>query len=76
MYHDSQSAVNQCRLQRLTSAHVLQLVNEKPQVIQEYEAGKAIPNPQILGKLSRALGVPFSKKGPKPEPVKAAPKRK
>lgn len=33
-----------------------QLINEKPQVIQEYESGKAIPNQQIIGKLERALG--------------------
>ena len=32
-------------------------VNEKPSVIQEYELGRAIPNPQILAKLERALGV-------------------
>ena len=32
-------------------------INEKPQVVQEYESGKAIPNPQILAKLERALGV-------------------
>ncbi|KAF2286121.1 hypothetical protein GH714_010601 [Hevea brasiliensis] len=30
--------------------------NEKPQIIQEYESGKAIPNQQIIGKLERALG--------------------
>lgn len=35
----------------------VQLINEKPQVIQEYESGKAIPNQQILTKLERALGV-------------------
>lgn len=39
----------------------LQLVNEKPQLIQEYESGKAIPNPQILSKLSRVLGVTLRK---------------
>lgn len=32
-------------------------VNEKPQVIGEYEAGRAIPNQQLLGKLERKLGV-------------------
>lgn len=32
-------------------------INEKPQVIGEYESGKAIPNPQVLAKLERALGV-------------------
>jgi putative transcription factor len=35
---------------------VLQIINEKPQVIREYESGKAIPNQQIIGKLERALG--------------------
>ena len=34
----------------------LQQINEKPQVIQEYESGKAIPNQQIIVKLERALG--------------------
>ena len=38
-----------------------QAINEKPQVIQEYEQGKAIPNPQVLSKLSRALGVVLKK---------------
>lgn len=32
-------------------------INEKPQVIAEYESGKAVPNPQILSKMERALGV-------------------
>lgn len=39
----------------------MQLINERPTVIQEYESGKAIPNPQVLSKLSRALGVSLSK---------------
>lgn len=34
----------------------VQLINEKPQIIQEYESGKAIPNQQILTKLERTLG--------------------
>ncbi|KAL7215835.1 hypothetical protein ACSBR1_027896 [Camellia fascicularis] len=36
---------------------VAQIINEKPQLIQEYESGKAIPNHQIITKLERALGV-------------------
>lgn len=32
-------------------------INEKPQVIGDYESGRAVPNPQILSKLERALGV-------------------
>lgn len=35
---------------------LLQKINEKPQVVNDYEAGRAIPNQQILGKLERALG--------------------
>jgi len=42
---------------KLTQKDVAQKINEKPSVLQDYEAGKAIPNPQILGKLERALGV-------------------
>lgn len=47
-------------------------INEKPQVIGEYESGKAVPNQQVLGKLERVLGVklrgkdigqPFSPRG-------------
>ncbi|KAF8659083.1 hypothetical protein HU200_058726 [Digitaria exilis] len=33
-----------------------QMINEKPQVIQEYESGKAIPSQQIIGNLERVLG--------------------
>lgn len=59
--------------QALIRACAVQLINEKPQIVQEYESGKAIPNPQILNKLSRALGVSLSKRGPA---AKAAPKKK
>jgi putative transcription factor len=30
---------------------------EKPQIVQEYESGKAIPSQLVLGKLEKALGV-------------------
>uniref|UniRef100_A0A0W0F1V4 HTH cro/C1-type domain-containing protein n=1 Tax=Moniliophthora roreri TaxID=221103 RepID=A0A0W0F1V4_MONRR len=42
---------------KLAQKDLAQKVNEKPSVIQDYESGKAIPNPQILGKLERVLGV-------------------
>ena len=42
-----------------------QMINEQPKVVQEYESGKAIPNGQVLSKLSRALGVTL-KKNPAP----------
>ena len=42
---------------KMTQAQLAQQINEKPQIIQEYESGKAIPNQQILSKLERILGV-------------------
>ncbi|KAL3631471.1 Multiprotein-bridging factor 1b [Castilleja foliolosa] len=51
-------AIMQARMEKkLTQAQLGQMINEKPQVIQEYESGKAIPNQQIISKLERALGV-------------------
>lgn len=41
----------------LSQKDVAQKINEKPSVLQDYESSKAIPNPQILGKLERVLGV-------------------
>jgi len=41
----------------LTQKDLAAKVNEKTSVIQDYESAKAIPSPQILGKLERALGV-------------------
>ncbi|XP_059485755.1 endothelial differentiation-related factor 1 [Neocloeon triangulifer] len=32
-------------------------INEKPQVINDYEAGRAIPNQAILGKIERTIGL-------------------
>lgn len=42
---------------KMSQAQLAQSINEKLPVIQEYESGKAIPNPQILSKMSRVLGV-------------------
>ncbi|RDB21013.1 putative multi-protein-binding factor 1 [Hypsizygus marmoreus] len=42
---------------KLSQKEVAQKINEKPSVLQDYESGKAIPNPQVLGKLERVLGV-------------------
>lgn len=55
----------------LTQKELATKINEKQQVINDYEAGKAIPNNQIMSKLERALdlrlrgkdkGKPFAKK--------------
>ena len=34
-----------------------QKINEKPTIVGEFESGKAVPNPQVLGKMERVLGV-------------------
>ena len=50
--------IQQARMAKsLTQKQLATLINEKPNVVAEYEQGKAIPNNQILGKLERKLGV-------------------
>ncbi|CAN0178560.1 unnamed protein product [Phaeothamnion confervicola] len=51
-------AIQQGRLAKgMTQKQLGTAINEKPQVVAEYESGKAIPNPAILTKLDRALGI-------------------
>ncbi|KAF8373768.1 mbf-1 [Pristionchus pacificus] len=50
-------------------------INEKPQVVSEYETGKAVPNQQILAKMERALGVKLRGKDIG-SPLQAAPAKK
>ena len=45
----------------LTQADLAKLINEKGTVINEYESGRAIPNGQVIQKLTRALGVVLPK---------------
>uniref|UniRef100_A0A8D0H2Y7 Endothelial differentiation related factor 1 n=1 Tax=Sphenodon punctatus TaxID=8508 RepID=A0A8D0H2Y7_SPHPU len=39
----------------LTQKDLATKINEKPQVIADYESGKAIPNNQVMGKIERAI---------------------
>jgi len=39
-----------------TQKELAQRINEKATVVADYEAGKAIPNSQIISKMERALG--------------------
>lgn len=51
-------AIQKARMdKKLTQKDLATKINEKPTVVNEYEAGKAIPNQQILGKMERVLGV-------------------
>ena len=51
-------AISQARLlKKMTQKELATAINERPQIIQQYESGAAIPNPQILVKLDKALGI-------------------
>ncbi|GIX93491.1 endothelial differentiation-related factor 1 homolog [Caerostris darwini] len=41
----------------LTQKDLATRINEKPQVINDYEAGRAVPNQQILTKIERIIGL-------------------
>ena len=64
-------AIMQARTaKKMTQKELATAINEKPQVVAEYESGKAVPNPQIISKLERKLGA----KLPRPGKSKAPPK--
>ncbi|XP_062929260.1 endothelial differentiation-related factor 1 homolog [Mobula hypostoma] len=50
-------------------------ISEKPQVIADYEAGKAIPNNQVLGKIERVIGLKLRGKDIG-QPLERGPKKK
>ncbi|EGG08715.1 uncharacterized protein MELLADRAFT_104798 [Melampsora larici-populina 98AG31] len=51
-------AMSQARIAlQMTQKDLATKTNEKPSVINDYEAGRAVPNPQILAKFERILKV-------------------
>uniref|UniRef100_A0A0C9QMD7 TSA: Wollemia nobilis Ref_Wollemi_Transcript_22472_631 transcribed RNA sequence n=1 Tax=Wollemia nobilis TaxID=56998 RepID=A0A0C9QMD7_9CONI len=51
-------AIQKARLElKMSQAELAKRINERPQVIQEYESGKAVPNQAILAKMEKALNV-------------------
>lgn len=73
---DVARAMQQARVTKeWTQADLARHVNEKQQVINEYEQGKAIPNQQVLAKLERALGVKLRGKDIG-QPLSTGPKKK
>ncbi|GKE62043.1 multiprotein-bridging factor 1c, partial [Tanacetum coccineum] len=42
---------------KMSQAELAKRINERPQVVQEYENGKAVPNQSVLAKMERVLGV-------------------
>jgi putative transcription factor len=58
----SQALVQARLAKKLTQAQLATSINERPQIIQQYESGQAMPNPQIINKLDRALGTHLPRK--------------
>jgi putative transcription factor len=55
---DFSKALQQARSTKgMTQKDLATRINEKPQVVNDYEAGRAIPNQAVISKLERALGV-------------------
>ncbi|KNA16812.1 hypothetical protein SOVF_085800 [Spinacia oleracea] len=51
-------AIQKARIaKKMSQAELAKLINERPQVVQEYENGKAVPNHMVLAKMERVLGV-------------------
>uniref|UniRef100_A0A8D2D0U2 Endothelial differentiation related factor 1 n=1 Tax=Sciurus vulgaris TaxID=55149 RepID=A0A8D2D0U2_SCIVU len=50
-------------------------INEKPQVITDYESGRAIPNNQVLGKIEKAIGLKLRGKDIR-KPIEKGPRAK
>jgi putative transcription factor len=64
---DLSKAIMQARMaKKMTQKDLATKINEKPQVVGEYESGKAIPNGQIIVKMERVLGVKLPRPGKKP----------
>jgi putative transcription factor len=56
-------AIQQARLaKKMTQAQLATAINERQQIIQQYESGQALPNPQVLNKLDRVLGIHLPRK--------------
>ncbi|GAB2289248.1 Multiprotein-bridging factor 1c [Dionaea muscipula] len=51
-------AIQKARIEKkMSQAELAKRINERPQVVQEYENGKAVPNQAVLAKMERVLGV-------------------
>lgn len=65
--HEFRSAMQKARSAAgLSQADLARRINEKQSVINDYESGRAVPNPNIIVKLDRALGVRLPRP-PKPK---------
>jgi len=73
---DMKQLIQQARMAKgMTQKDLATRINEKPQVIGQYEQGTAIPNGAIIQKLQKALGVTLKSKPKAKAQGKAAPRR-
>ncbi|KAH0448101.1 hypothetical protein IEQ34_021901 [Dendrobium chrysotoxum] len=55
---DLRLAIQKARLdKKMSQAELARQINERAQVVQDYESGKAVPNQAFLAKMERVLGV-------------------
>ncbi|CAN4107012.1 unnamed protein product [Withania somnifera] len=55
---DLRQAIQKARIEKkMSQADLAKKINERTQVITEYENGKAVPNQLVLGKMEKVLGV-------------------
>jgi len=60
---DMRQRIQSARLaKKLTQAQLAKQINVQQKLIADYESGKAVPEPAVTAKLSRALGVKLSGK--------------
>jgi len=65
-------AIMQARTaKKMSQKDLATAINEKPQVVAQYETGKAIPNAQVISKMERKLGVKLPRPGKSKAPPKA-----
>ncbi len=63
---DMRVAIQQARVGKgLTQAQLAKLINKKVQVIQDYENGSAVLQPNMLSEICRVLGIKRDKKSSK-----------
>lgn len=58
----SQSIMQARLAKKMSQQQLATAINERVQIIQQYESGQALPNAQIINKLDRALGIHLPRK--------------
>ncbi|KAM3376047.1 hypothetical protein P3S68_014761 [Capsicum galapagoense] len=55
---DVRQAIQKARIEKkMSQADLAKQINERTQVVAEYENGKVVPNQLVLGKMEKVLGV-------------------